>query len=152
MGTYYQIVNYTKHERIFMDDVANIKHGAFEVWSLQGAILNIFLGFAWPSHGLNFGSFVGRWAGDQIEIQNDARHYEHPNDEEHWLDAGMLFLANLDQANFTPQFMKIIDLPWNEEHHPGDCDGPPMGHRRADHSGRDGVREDKMAVGGYAGP
>lgn len=75
MGTYYQYVNLDKYECISLHYICNIKSGAFERWSLQTAILNTFLGFSWRGN-LNLGAWVGRWAGDRVELRNDSKDYD----------------------------------------------------------------------------
>ena len=109
MGTYYQVVNYDKHEVIDLFEVTNIKAGAFEAWSLQTAILNTFLGFSWRGE-LSWPEWTGRWAGDRIEIQNDATVYPpgKDTDEGDWPDAGMMFLSDLKRRGVLQRWIDRV--------------------------------------------
>ena len=114
MGVYYQVANYDKKELIDLYTVANIKFSAFSRWSLQGAILNTFLGFGWAyfgeRHELN--EWVGRWRLNRVQIQSDADDDsdERDDEQEGWPDAGMLFLAFLDSRNLLDAWIAYAGL------------------------------------------
>jgi hypothetical protein len=102
MGAYYRIDNHDKCESIDLYQVTNIKAGAFQRWSLQQAVLNVFLGFAldyrWPE-------WSGRWELNRIRIHCDGED-DAPSDE--WPDAGILFLTDLDKRGDLDGWIRYI--------------------------------------------
>jgi hypothetical protein len=119
MGVYYLIANHDKKEMINLYLVTANNRGSFTRWSIQNAILNVFLGigYAWESAP---DSWAGRWAKDRIEIQNDATTYPSGEDadEAEYKDAGMMFLADLQKRGVLNQWVKAIG--W-EEYWAGMC-------------------------------
>ena len=118
MGTYYQISNYDKKEEISLSSVTNIKYGSVHGWTLQTAILMVFLGSDFHRMGLKIpDEWVGRWARDSIVIENDAE----DNESDHWSDgleerewerqdAGMLFLSDMDKRGLLMKWLEVTGL------------------------------------------
>jgi hypothetical protein len=113
VGTYYKVSNYDKHEVISLSSIANIKSCSFDPQhSLQTAILNTFLGWSWPYHGLKSltDEWVGRWAKCRVVIESDAD----DNDSDEWdntFDAGMAFLIYLDKIGALEEFLSVAGFP-----------------------------------------
>lgn len=113
MGTYYEVSNYDKHEVISLSAIANIKSGSFDPQhSLQTAILNTFLGWSWPRHGIKglTSEWVGRWAKCRVVIESDAE----DNESDDWndtFDAGMAFLIHLDRLGALEEFLRVAGFP-----------------------------------------
>jgi hypothetical protein len=116
MGIYYQVANYDKQELIDLYAVTNIKYSAFSNWSLQSAILNVFLGFGSPYFGSRYDMtpWVGRWKLDRIQIQSDADDDSDTRDDqqENWPDAGMHFLLFLHDRGWLDEW--LVYVGWKE--------------------------------------
>ncbi len=114
MGIYYHIANYEKRQIIDLSDVASIKWDAYSSWSLQGAILNTFLGFNWPRLDIDLGGWVGCWAHDKIVIEADNKDHESGLWQE--MDAGMVFLADLWGHRKLPAWLDYTGLStWDSQ-------------------------------------
>ena len=106
MGTYYRIDNHAKQECIDLCYISSIKRGAFQSWSLQHAVLNVFLGFDSPD--FNCGKeWVGRWELNPIRIHSD---YEDDSACDSWPDAGMQFIEYLYDKGVLQDFLRAFDF------------------------------------------
>lgn len=100
LGTYYMVVNADKHEVLDMCFAgANIKRGGYLCPSIQHAVLSMLLGMAWNTSAPK--EFVGRWACDRIQIQNDGTSYPNEWDTDLWtdpiVDVGVLWIEHLER-------------------------------------------------------
>ena len=102
MGTYYRIDNHDKKESIDPYDLANIKYGCIAGWSLQHAILGVFLGFDY-NRSCNLGkNWVGRWELDRIRVHSDS---ENDSECDKWKDVSRDFLGDLFTAGILGRWM-----------------------------------------------
>lgn len=126
MGTYYQASNYDKREIISLSYITNIKYGSFHCWTLQVAILTVFLGADYHRQTALPPGWVGRWAGNRVFIENDGA----DNESDWWFedrdsmtgapvyserdrersDVGMLFLAELQAKGLLQKWLTAIEL------------------------------------------
>jgi len=108
MGTYYQYTNYTKKEIICCSGIASIKWGAFAGWSLQGAILNTFLGFDWRGSN-KYPCWSGRWKGDKIALEADCDDNE-SDDWETVKDVGEEFIIVLRDKGILNEWLNLAGV------------------------------------------
>jgi hypothetical protein len=107
MGTYYRFDNHDKKESIDPYAVENIKYGCMTSWSLQHAILTVFLGFNFYRSNIDLGEWVGRWSLDRIRIHNDG---EDDSESDTWPDVSMKFLTYLDEHGMLEKWLRGAGL------------------------------------------
>lgn len=107
MGNYYRIDNWDKKETIDPYEVANTKYEAFTCYSLQIAILTVFLGFGHRGSRVKLGEWVGRWNLNRIHIHNNG---EDDNESDDFKDVSTAFLKFLGDTNQLSNWLAPIDL------------------------------------------